>query len=211
MRVSTSSGSISATGRSRTISNDSLASATSRSERGRPVAVLADLPGPKIRAGAFPAGGVRLVAGESVTLRPGTGTSDVDHITVPYPTLVEDLTVGSRVQLGDGAIAIARHRDRCRLGRRLNWRPAERPTVDPGSTCRRRRLRLPSPTPEDLVLAEAVARGRGRVHRGVVRPGRRRCRPGSMRWSAIAHSWLRRSRRLRRSTTCTRSSPRVTW
>ena len=37
-------------------------------QRGQHVAVLADLPGPKIRAGQFPAGGVTLRAGDSVEL-----------------------------------------------------------------------------------------------------------------------------------------------
>jgi pyruvate kinase len=35
-------------------------------ERGRQIAVLADLPGPKIRSGSFPDGGVHLAAGEIV-------------------------------------------------------------------------------------------------------------------------------------------------
>ncbi len=125
-------------------------------ERGRPVAVLADLPGPKIRAGAFPDGGVRLVAGEFVTLRAGEGTSDVDHITVPYPTLIEDLLVGSRVQLGDGAIAMRVTEigadsviAQLETGGEANGRP--------GVHLSSESLRLPSPTAEDLVLAEAVA------------------------------------------------------
>ena len=125
-------------------------------ERGKPVAVLADLPGPKIRAGAFPDGGVRLVAGEFVTLRPGEGISDVDHITVPYPTLIEDLVVGSRVQLGDGAIAmrVTEIGDgsvvaQLETGGEANGRP--------GVHLSSESLRLPSPTAEDLVLAEAVA------------------------------------------------------
>ena len=67
----------------------------------RHVAVLADLPGPKIRAGAFPEGGVRLVAGETVRLRPGTDGSGASLITVAYPPLLDDLEIGSRLQLGD--------------------------------------------------------------------------------------------------------------
>jgi pyruvate kinase len=125
-------------------------------DRGRPIAVLADLPGPKIRAGAFPEGGVRLVAGEFVALRPGQGTSDVDHITVPYPTLIEDLVVGSRVQLGDGAIAMRVTEigvdsviAQLESGGEANGRP--------GVHLSSESLRLPSPTGEDLVLAEAVA------------------------------------------------------
>ena len=75
---------------------------------GRQVAVLADLPGPKIRTGQFPDGGVasgRRAA--SSTLRPGDGPSDAMCITVQYPTLLDDLVVGSRVQLGDGAISMS--------------------------------------------------------------------------------------------------------
>ena len=73
---------------------------------GRPVAVLADLPGPKIRAGQFPEGGARLSAGEFVELRPGDGSSDEHTIWVEYETLVDDLAVDDRVILGDGAISM---------------------------------------------------------------------------------------------------------
>jgi pyruvate kinase len=129
---------------------------TVAAERRRPVAVLADLPGPKIRAGSFPDGGVRLLAGSTVELRPGNGSSDDSTISVPYPTLVEDLDVGSRVQLGDGAISlgvIEVHDGfvtaRIETGGEANGRP--------GVHLSSETLRLPSPTPEDLVLAEAVA------------------------------------------------------
>jgi pyruvate kinase len=125
-------------------------------QRGRPIAVLADLPGPKIRAGAFPDGGVALVAGAFVTLRPGDGPSDRSNITVPYPTLIDDLRVGSRVQLGDGAIAmrVTEVGDdavvaQLETGGEANGRP--------GVHLSSETLRLPSPTAEDLVLAEAVA------------------------------------------------------
>ncbi len=127
------------------------------SERcGREVAVLADLPGPKIRAGAFPDGGVRLVAGETIALRAGDGHSTADEISVAYPTLLVDLVVGSRVQLGDGAIAMQVldigdevATARLETGGEANGRPGVHLSSDT--------LRLPSPTDEDLVLAEAVA------------------------------------------------------
>ncbi len=126
------------------------------SERGRPVAVLADLPGPKIRAGAFPDGGLRLVAGESIELASGSGPSSEQRIMVPYPTLLEDLSVGARVQLGDGAIAmrVLSIGDDCataqlETGGEANGRPGVHLSSD--------NLRLPSPTEHDLMLAEAVA------------------------------------------------------
>ena len=75
-------------------------------ELGRPVAVLADLPGPKIRAGHLPAGGVQLSAGAFVHLRAGDGLSDAGTLWVDYATLGDDLGVGDRVILGDGAISM---------------------------------------------------------------------------------------------------------
>jgi len=126
------------------------------SDLAAPVAVLADLPGPKIRAGHFPEGGVMLSAGSLIRLRPGAGQSDGGLITVPYPTLLDDLRVGSRVQLGDGAIsmqvvsltddeAIAR----IETGGRTNG--------EPGVHLSSETLRLTTPTDEDLVLAETMS------------------------------------------------------
>jgi pyruvate kinase len=125
-------------------------------ERERPVGVLADLPGPKIRAGSFPEGGVVLATGDVVTLRPGEGPSDARTITVDYPTLLDDLIAGSRIQLGDGGISmrvvgIAAESVTAILetGGTVNGRP--------GVNLPSERLRLPSPTDDDLLLAEAVA------------------------------------------------------
>ncbi len=125
-------------------------------ERNRQVAVLADLPGPKIRAGTFPVGGTRLFAGSSIELVSGFGPSDEHRIAVPYPTLLEDLAVGARVQLGDGAIAMrvteigeGHATAQLETGGEANGRPGVHLSSD--------NLRLPSPTEHDLLLAEAVA------------------------------------------------------
>lgn len=122
----------------------------------RHVAVLADLPGPKIRAGHFPDGGVTLSPGSLIRLRPGQGQSDAGLITVPYTTLLDDLDAGDRVQLGDGAIsmqvievekqeAIAR----VETGGRTNGEPGVHLSSDT--------LRLTTPTDDDLVMAETMA------------------------------------------------------
>ncbi len=125
-------------------------------DRDRHIAVLADLPGPKIRTGGFPDGGVRLSAGETVELVSGDGPSDDQRITVAYPTLLEDLSVGARVQLGDGAIAmqvIDIDDDVATARLETSGEASGRPGVHLSSDT----LRLPSPTDRDLVLAEAVA------------------------------------------------------
>ncbi|MDP9388220.1 MAG: pyruvate kinase [Actinomycetota bacterium] len=72
----------------------------------RPVGVLADLPGPKVRAGAFPAGGAELVEGTLVTLAPGGGGSTGQRLEVVAEAAVEGLQPGDVVAVGDGAIQL---------------------------------------------------------------------------------------------------------
>jgi pyruvate kinase len=70
------------------------------------VGVLADLPGPKVRAGRLPAEGALLVAGQPLVLRAGDGPSDSELFHVDYATLLHDVHPGDRVVVGDGAIAL---------------------------------------------------------------------------------------------------------
>jgi len=76
-------------------------------ELSRPVAILGDLCGPKIRIGSFPEGKVVLETGRSFTLyedpavrggESGVGTS--------YPYLTKDLKPGARVLLDDGNLSV---------------------------------------------------------------------------------------------------------
>jgi len=123
---------------------------------GRPVAVLADLPGPKIRAGHFVEGGVTLSAGGSVRLRAGNGLSDAETVWVDYDTLINDLAVDDRVILGDGAISM---RVTCNDGEVVDAvvEVGGRTHGSPGVHLRSERLRLTTPTDDDLVLAERLA------------------------------------------------------
>lgn len=73
---------------------------------GRIVAVLADLPGPKIRAGSFVGDGVDLTIGMLINLKPGNDPSTDSVIHVDYETLLHDIAVGDRVVLGDGEITM---------------------------------------------------------------------------------------------------------
>lgn len=122
----------------------------------RHVAVLADLPGPKIRAGAFPEGGVPLAAGTTVRLRPGTGPSDSSLITVAYPHLLEDLEPGCRVQLGDGAISmnVVTVDD---VEAIAEIEAGGHTSGQPGVHLPSETLKLATPTDEDLELAEVMA------------------------------------------------------
>ncbi|MFZ5467915.1 MAG: pyruvate kinase [Myxococcota bacterium] len=73
---------------------------------GHPVAVLADLCGPKIRVGRFEGGGIELVDGGevTVTVRAVTGRSGL--IPSEYPELARDVKVGDRILLDDGKIEL---------------------------------------------------------------------------------------------------------
>ncbi|NOZ24824.1 MAG: pyruvate kinase [Nitrospirae bacterium] len=72
----------------------------------RPVAVLQDLQGIKIRIGKVEAGAVHLKRGQSVLLRPGEGVTTGDTLFISYPALLRDLKKGHRVLLDDGLILL---------------------------------------------------------------------------------------------------------
>ena len=69
---------------------------------GKPVAVLADLCGPKIRVGTFEAGRVELAAGEHVTVTCREVQGRPGLIPSQYKALAEDIEAGKRILLDDG-------------------------------------------------------------------------------------------------------------
>jgi pyruvate kinase len=122
---------------------------------GRPTGVLADLPGPKIRAGGFPEGGVDLVPGSTVRFVPGTAPSTAAVISVDYPTLLEDVDPGDRIVIGDGGISlgvVGRDDEAIIAEVASGGRPQGRPGVH--MSCER--LQMFAPTAQDLELARAV-------------------------------------------------------
>ncbi|MFM7536469.1 MAG: pyruvate kinase, partial [Acidimicrobiales bacterium] len=128
---------------------------------GRTVAVLADLPGPKVRSGVFPDGGAFLVEGATVVLVPGDGPCDATTITVDYQTLLDDVRPGDTVILGDGAITLAVEEVTATPGSadagpggaaRARVVTGGRAQGRPGVHIPAERLRLTSPTADDLAL-----------------------------------------------------------
>lgn len=75
--------------------------------RGRPVGVLADLCGPKIRVGRFPEGQVTLTDGLSVTITTEAVPGSAAVIPSSYRGLPGDVAVGDRVLLADGMLELA--------------------------------------------------------------------------------------------------------
>jgi pyruvate kinase len=73
---------------------------------GEPVAVLADLCGPKVRAGRFAGGQVALKAGEKVTVTTKDVLGGPGLIPTQYPALPRDVRPGDRILLDDGLLEL---------------------------------------------------------------------------------------------------------
>jgi len=73
---------------------------------GLPIGILADLCGPKIRAGKFKNGEIRLQSGASVTVT--TRNIEGDDLLIPsqYAALATDVKAGNRILLNDGLIEL---------------------------------------------------------------------------------------------------------
>ena len=86
----------------------------------RHVAIFADLCGPKIRCGKFPAGPLKLVAGDEVIIDPKIDNGGPGVIASQYRAIARDVRPGHRILLDDGnlelkALAIEGERVRCRV------------------------------------------------------------------------------------------------
>jgi pyruvate kinase len=74
---------------------------------GRPVAILQDLPGPKLRIGALRDDIAELKPGDEVTFLCGEdGTGDATRMTVARPELVAALSAGDVMYLADGSVRL---------------------------------------------------------------------------------------------------------
>lgn len=121
---------------------------------GRPIGTMIDLPGPKVRAGHMPEGGLVVEQGEIIHLTPGNDPSTAKMIHVDHEGLLVDLHVGDKVAFGDGLVVAqvvdrrTDHLEACLThGGLLQGRPGVHIPSD--------RLRIPSPTPNDLRMLDA--------------------------------------------------------
>ncbi|BDB27268.1 pyruvate kinase [Cupriavidus sp. P-10] len=73
---------------------------------GRPIGVLLDLQGPKLRLGTFTNGPVQLIAGQTFRLQltPIDGNETIAHL--PHPEIFESLAQGNALLIDDGRIRL---------------------------------------------------------------------------------------------------------
>jgi len=75
-------------------------------ELGKPVAILQDLPGPKIRLGIFRSGSIELHSGELFTLTTQAVEGDQKRVSVNYPKLATEVRRGQTILLADGNVEL---------------------------------------------------------------------------------------------------------
>ena len=75
-------------------------------EAGRPVGVLADLQGPKIRLGIFADPPVHWRTGDTVTITSRDVGGSAGQVSCTYPALPEEVSPGDRMLVDDGRVAL---------------------------------------------------------------------------------------------------------
>ncbi|MHB0951436.1 MAG: pyruvate kinase [Allorhizobium sp.] len=73
-------------------------------ESGRPIGILADLQGPKLRVGKFAATSVELVPGQTFTLDNRDEPGDNTRVYLPHPEILEAVKPGHRLLIDDGKL-----------------------------------------------------------------------------------------------------------
>jgi pyruvate kinase len=72
----------------------------------RPIAILGDLAGPKIRLGELPEEGLRIENGRRYSFVRDGAKPQEGELTASYPDLIDDLKPGDRILLADGAVIL---------------------------------------------------------------------------------------------------------
>jgi pyruvate kinase len=72
----------------------------------RPIAILADLQGPKLRVGAFEGDSTMLVQGQSFTLDADKTLGTKDRVHLPHPEILSSLEPGHTVLIDDGKLRL---------------------------------------------------------------------------------------------------------
>ena len=72
----------------------------------RPLTILADMPGPKIRCTVCEPEAFELRAGDRLRLAPGKDASTPERLVVQYPRLLDDVKKGHEIAINDGLVLV---------------------------------------------------------------------------------------------------------
>ncbi len=73
---------------------------------GRPIGVLVDLAGPKMRLGDLPGGQIRCAIGDQFRFIRGDVVRNTGDLTTTYEPLIDELSAGDRIMLADGTVSL---------------------------------------------------------------------------------------------------------
>ncbi|MDI6027829.1 pyruvate kinase [Corticibacterium sp. UT-5YL-CI-8] len=76
------------------------------SQVGRPIGILADLQGPKLRVGKFAKGKEELKVGQTFTLDNNDTPGDSKRVFLPHPEILRSVEVGHRLLIDDGKLQL---------------------------------------------------------------------------------------------------------
>jgi pyruvate kinase len=87
---------------------------------GRPIGILADLQGPKLRVGKFAKGKAELKIGQSFTLDDNPEPGDETRVFLPHPEILQSIEPSDRLLIDDGKLTLVAeetnsHSVRCRV------------------------------------------------------------------------------------------------
>jgi pyruvate kinase len=75
-------------------------------EHGRPIGILVDLQGPKLRIGSFAGGPIMLAKGETFTLDSDPAPGDATRVLLPHPEIFAAIAPGDGLLLDDGKVRL---------------------------------------------------------------------------------------------------------
>lgn len=73
-------------------------------EQGRPIGVVADLQGPKLRVGRFQDGKIEVKPGQKIRLDLDPALGDATRVNLPHPEVIATMEVGSFILIDDGKV-----------------------------------------------------------------------------------------------------------
>jgi pyruvate kinase len=74
--------------------------------QGRPIGIMADLQGPKLRVGKFSGGSANLTKGEQFVLDSDSAVGDAARVNLPHPEILAGLQPGHTLLLDDGKLRL---------------------------------------------------------------------------------------------------------
>jgi pyruvate kinase len=75
-------------------------------KRNRPIGIIADLQGPKLRVGIFEEGKIHLKTGQQFRLDLDTSPGNFERVNLPHPEIFNALKVGTELLLDDGKLKL---------------------------------------------------------------------------------------------------------